>query len=185
MALARDHYTLEEYFQLDEASELPIEYEDGHLYAMSGETGEHNDVVTNIIMALTAQARANNCRIRHQGIRLQVTSKKYYYPDVMVLCGPRSNDPHIEHDPCLVIEALSPSTAYRDRGQKLNAYLRLSSLEKYILISPTVMQVGVYSRGSQGWLYEVFEAESDQIEIPCIETHLSLERIYQSIPIQP
>lgn len=175
-------YSVEEYLALDEHSPERLEYDGGYIYAMPGETGEHNDIVTNLLLALTPPARAKGCRIRHQNVKLQVSSHKYYYPDLMILCGPRPSDPRIETDPCLIAEVLSPTTAYRDRGQKLNAYLKLSTLERYLLISPEERLVGVYVRSREGWLYE--PRDSGEIAIPCIEALLSLEAIYADLNLE-
>jgi Uma2 family endonuclease len=57
------------------------------------------------------------------------------------MCGPPSSDSHLEADPCFIVAVLSPSTAWRDKGRKLNAYLKLPTLERYILVNPLVRQV--------------------------------------------
>lgn len=180
LPLETRRYSVEEYLVLDEESMVRLEYEDGHIYAMAGESGEHNDVVANIIVALLEQARAKGCRLRHQNVKLMLGSK-FYYPDLMILCSPPPSDSHLEADP-FIVEVLSPSTAWRDKGRKLNAYLKLPTLERYVLINPIVSQVGIYSRTPQGWLYDSLEEGS--VEIPCIEAALELNQIYQNIPLE-
>ena len=189
-------YTLEEYLALEAESEERIEFEDGVLIAMGGETGQHNDIVTNIILALAEQTRAKGCRIRHQNVKLHIhaasavkTSKKrgsskgrYYYPDVMIVCSAPPQDPRMEINPCLVVEVLSPSTASRDKGRKMDAYLRLPSLELYLLVDPQVKKVGVYRRTVEGWLYEMLQ--DGAIKIPCIGVKLSLGQIYAGLDVQ-
>jgi len=175
-------YTVEEYLAFLDEGEERLEFDDGTIYAMAGETGEHNDIVSNIVIALTQETRNKGCRLRQQNVKLYINAHKYYFPDVMVLCGPRPSDPRTESDPCFIVEVLSPSTANRDKGVKFNAYLKLSSLEKYVLIEPAEKLVGVYSRSTQGWLYE--SLEEGAVDIPCIKARLSLEQIYQGIPLQ-
>jgi Uma2 family endonuclease len=175
-------YSVEEYLALEQQSAERLEYEDGHIYAMAGESGEHNEVVTNIILALTESTRAKGCRLRHQNVKLMLGTK-FYYPDLMILCGPPPSDSHIEADPCFVAEVLSPSTAWRDRGRKLNAYLKIPALERYILVNTLVRQVGIYSRTPQGWFYD--SLEEGAVEIPCTQATLTLDQIYQNIPLEP
>lgn len=188
-------YTLEEYLALEAESEERLEFEDGVLVAMSGETGQHNDIVTNIILALAERTRAKGCRIRHQNVKLHIqagsvvkTSKKrgllkgrYYYPDVMIVCGAPPQDPRMEINPCLVIEVLSPSTASRNKGRKMDAYLRLPSLELYLLVDLQVRKVGVYRRTAEGWLYEMLQ--DGAAKIPCIDAKLTLEQIYAGLDV--
>ena len=151
-------YTLEEYFALEAQSEERIEFEDGVLIAMGGETGQHNDIVTNIILALAERTRTKGCRIR------------------------------LDLTPCFVAEVLSPSdalspcTANRDKGRKMDAYLRLPSLELYLLVDSQVRKVGVYRRTAQGWLYEMLQ--DGAIKIPCIGAKLGLGQIYAGLDVQ-
>jgi Uma2 family endonuclease len=44
--------------------------------------------------------------------------QNYFYPDVMVTCDDRDNDPQLVQISCLIIEVLSPSTEAVDRGAK-------------------------------------------------------------------
>lgn len=204
MALIRSDrlYTVEEYLELDQQSEERLEYDNGEIFAMAGETGQHNEVVANLIVALLAVTRDKGCRLRHQSVKLMIPSAssdntperkgiirgakrgRYYYPDLMIVCSPLIDDPRLERDPCLVIEVLSPSTAFRDRGEKMDAYLRLPSLEAYVLVNPDYRMVGVYRRTPQGWLYGMLETNEDALEVACIQAQLTLTQIYAGLKVK-
>ncbi len=110
--------------------------------------GEHNDIMSKLLLALTPPAR----RIRQQNVKLQVSSHKYPYPDLMILCGPRPSDPRMETDPCLMAEVLSPTAA---RGQSSTP---TSSFRRW-RISPEE-RLGGYISALR---------DPGEIAIPCIE----------------
>jgi Uma2 family endonuclease len=74
--------TIEAYLELEEQSETRHEFVDGQLLAMAGETGEHEDIVFNIVTALRPIAQAKGCRLRGPSVKLRVSGQRYRYPDV-------------------------------------------------------------------------------------------------------
>lgn len=173
--------TPQEYLAFEEQSDERHEYEDGHLYAMAGESMRHEDVVLNVVDALRCTAREKGCRLDTKTIKLRISGSTYYYPDVFVTCPDRGNTSILEN-PCFVLEVLSPSTSWRARSVKQDAYLELPSLEKYVVVNPNERHVVVYTRTIKGWMYEAF-TNAGEIEIPCLETRLTLEQIYVGIEL--
>ncbi len=171
--------TVEAYLELEEQSETRHEFVDGQLLAMAGETGEHEDIVFNIVAALRNIAQAKGCRLRGPSVKLRVSGRRYRYPDVYIVCEPRGNDPRLEENPCFIVEVISPSTAATDRITKLDEYTSLPSLQRYVLIEQDRRFVIVYRRTPEGWLYQTVQDGS--IDVPCLETTLSLDQIYAGI----
>lgn len=131
MALRRANHThtIEEYLALDEQSPERLEYEDGEIFTMAGEARQHSYGLSNLVAARWGQTRDKGCGLLHQNIKLMISSGlkrkgivrsaergRYYYPRLLIACGPGPRDPRIETDPCVLAEALSPSTAHRDKG---------------------------------------------------------------------
>lgn len=163
----------EEYLALE--AEERLEYEEGRLFAMAGDSREHNLLVTRLLLQLFPLAEAQGCRLLHQTMRLKVAEDRYYYPDLMVVCTPPPEDPHWEEAPCLVAEVLSPTTEARDRGTKLRAYLALPSLRAYLLIDPKGL-VEVYRKTEGGILYEVYR--EGRVLLDCPQGALDLRGIF-------
>jgi Uma2 family endonuclease len=70
----------------------------------------------------------------------------YVQPDIVFIRRERGNnvtDRGIEIPPDLVVEVLSPSTAFRDRGLKRDRYARFG-VPEYWIIDPNVRRVEVY-----------------------------------------
>ena len=170
--------SVQDYLELEKVSELRYEFVDGELIEMPGTTHEHNDIVNNIAYALLKIARARGCRLQTETIKLQVSPAKFRYPDVMLSCQPKQ-DKYLEFAPCFLAEILSDSTEITDYGAKVREYLALPSLQTYAIIAQTECLIVVYQRDEKGWRYQLLT--EGQLEIPCLETSLALEAIYEGI----
>jgi Uma2 family endonuclease len=172
-----------EYLEFEERSRERHEFVDGVLRLMSGTTGAHNDIAQNFVEKLRPLARKKKCRTRVEAVKLRLThlsSNRYYYPDFMVVCGPESNDPSIEENPCMVVEILSKTTRHVDRGEKFETYLRMPSLERYILVHQDQRTVEVYERAVDSWTYRLLE-DSGAFDVPCIGARVTLEDVFEGV----
>lgn len=81
-------YTPEEYFALEERSEVRHEYFEGEVFAMAGASKSHNLIKGNLIAGLRLNVRQRGCRLFDENVRLEVQEKIYYtYPDIVVSCA--------------------------------------------------------------------------------------------------
>src|SRR5262249_29810737 len=164
MALQHEHWlSLEEYHEIERTSEIKYEYVDGHIYAMSGGTFEHNQIAGNMYIALTTHLRGKVCRVATSDMKVLPLEGENpsYFPDVTVTCNPEDYKPGSTtvRSPRLIVEVLSPSTEYRDRGRKLRDYKACPSLEEYVIISTRSQQVEIFRRTkSEAWAYQQFTA---------------------------
>ena len=80
--------------------------------------------------------------------------------------------------PCFIVEVLSESTEAVDRGEKLNPYRLIPTLQTYVLISQDEMRAEVYSRLDEHyWRYEVVEPGGT----PCLGLEIGLDEIYAGL----
>ena len=116
------YYTPEEYLELEETAEYKSEYYQGEIFAMSGASFNHNQIIGNVHANLHQNQKKHNCRIAMTDLRLWVKEKNLFtYPDIMVICDkpefyPNRNDTIT--NPIIIIEVLSDSTKNYDRGEK-------------------------------------------------------------------
>ena len=170
--------TVGEYLELEKTAELRHEYVDGQYLAMAGEKIRHNRITGRIYALLLETAIAKGCQIVFESVKLRTTDTRYRYPDVIVSCAPGSDD-YVLENPCLIVEVLSESTAHTDLETKLAEYTRIPSLDRYVIVSQQTRNVIAYRRTQDGWAVDILE--SGEIEIPCLETKLTLEQIYAGI----
>lgn len=146
-------YTFQEYLALEASSTVRHEFFAGEIYAMAGGTPQHAALAMAVGSALLAQTRGGPCRVHSSDLRVRALATGLTtYPDVTVVCGPYETDPQDKNtvlNPRVLVEVTSESTEDYDRGEKLESYQRIASLEAVVLVS------------HREQLMEVFEREAD------------------------
>jgi Uma2 family endonuclease len=80
-------------------------------------------------------------------------------------------------NPKILVEVLSDGTAAYDRGEKLEQYKRIDSLQAVLLFSQTSRRVELHERTERGGRTEVFTADQN-VPLPSIGAELPLASIY-------
>lgn len=179
-------YTFEEYLDLERLNVLKHEYYQGEVFAMAGGTLNHNRIITNSVLALKQKIKlkGKGCDVFNSDVKLEFIKNEYYvYPDVMMTCHPIDLKANlIVKYPSIAIEVLSKSTESYDRGMKMRHYLKLASLEYYVLIDQHQLLAEIYERNEEGdWIYKTYENVTDSIHIKALDGDLSLSEIYEGI----
>jgi Uma2 family endonuclease len=115
-------------------------------------------------------------------LRPHFDDELFYYPDLMVTCDPRDTHPLFNRFPKLIIEVASESTEMLDRREKLLEYLRIETLDEYVLISQQRQEITVFRRSSE-WRPQVFSAADDEIRLGSIGLVVTVAAIYAGIGI--
>jgi Uma2 family endonuclease len=174
--------TVEAYLEWEPCQELRYEFVDGEVFAMAGGTIAHNDIAVNLLTAMRPHLRKQGCRINIADAKVNVTSSRYRYPDLVITCDERDKSAlNAIQYPKLIVEVLSVGTEALDRGDKLKEYCRLSSLKEYVLISSTQISVEVYRR-AQGrfWLYTAYQP-GDSIMLESVGFKFPINLLYEDI----
>jgi Uma2 family endonuclease len=112
----KQHYTPEEYLQLEERAPYKSEYRNGEVVPMAGGTTNHNKLVGNIFAHLKFELRGQNYDIYIGDVRLWIPQyRQYTYPDAMVIIGEpvyTGTSTTTVMNPSLIIEVLSKSGSY-------------------------------------------------------------------------
>jgi len=88
-ALEQRTYSREEYLEFELASEERHEYVNGEIRLMTGGTPDHNEIVSNLLVALKLQLKEEPYRIFVTDQRLWIPDRNLYtYPDIMVVEKP-------------------------------------------------------------------------------------------------
>lgn len=166
---------------MEETATVRHEYIGGMVYAMVGATKRHNSITGNIYARLLAASRGGPCRVYVETVKLRAAEDTIYYPGVMVACEPE-DDPLVEHKPCLIVEVASPSTESIDRREKLLAYRKIPTLRAYLIVAQDERRVERHWRDESGeWRQGEAVGENGFVPIPCPETKLTLEEVYEGL----
>lgn len=174
--------TPEEYRAFEDASPVRHEFVGGRVYPMSGVRRPHSRITMNIAARVWAAVQGGPCRVHHSEVKLRI-GDDYYYPDVMVACGPEPEDDQIEDAPCLVVEVLSASTRRVDLTEKPAAYAKVPALGLYLIADQRRRLVELYRRGPGGAMEHTVLAGSGEVALPCPALTLTLDEIYAGLDL--
>lgn len=177
-------YSVEEYFAIENHSEIRHEFEDGLLIPMPGETLNANEIAQNFISALQRILRKNGFRMFGHDIRTIVHERRLYrYSDVVISASNTIKDIRNVTEPVLVVEVLSESAEDVDRNKKFRQYTALPSLQYYLMIHQDMALIEFYQRKDDSKTFEFtfFDKLSEIISLPVLGTSISLEDIYEGI----
>ncbi len=174
--------SVKEYLELEENSpDNRYEYLDGYVYMMSGGSANHAAIGGNIYTLLKQALRGGVCRVYNSDVRVRISDKYYFHPDVTVTCDPRDRgNAALIQSPRLVVEVLSPSTEAYDRGRKLQCYLAYPTIEEYVLVDSRLMRVEIYRKEHGRWIYDAFEAD-EEVKLSSLDVHFMVAEIYEDV----
>jgi Uma2 family endonuclease len=171
----------EEYLAWQPTQEERYEYWDGEVVAISGQTRNHNRITINFFKLLDDSLNLPY-EIYIIDVKVQVQPRKnYFYPDVVVTCDDRDNDPQLVQFPSLIIEVLSPSTEAADRGIKFAKYRQFSTLQEYVLVQVEQPGVEMFRRDQQGqWV--LFEyGLGDFLQLESVNLEIAIGDLYRPV----
>ncbi|HLZ31317.1 MAG TPA: Uma2 family endonuclease [Chloroflexota bacterium] len=173
--------TVEDYLCIEEQSSIKHEYVGGQLYALSGAAERHNRIVGNIFARLWTAARGGPCRVFGSDMRLRISDKAVYYPDVQVVCDPTDTEQSYKTSPCVIVEVLSPSTQSIDLREKLLAYRLIESLRAYVIVYQDQRRVMRHYRDNDAAWWDAELVGEGKVPFACPELELTLADIYEGL----
>lgn len=187
-ALQPDLLTVDEYHDLEERSDVRHEYWNGYVRAMAGGEPAHAWLIAGVAQALNERLKGKSCRATTSEVAVSLQEQNaFVYPDIVVWCKDADFDkkyPKILRTPLIIVEVLSPSTSWKDRGAKLQAYLGLPSLTDYLILSPERVSIEHFSRGHDGaWPYRHYVLRSQTIRLGSLGLEVSVDELYAELDV--
>ena len=180
--------TREEYLAFERTSEIKHEFLRGEVFAMSGASRSHNRVTLNIAASLLNQLSGLPCEPYSNDMRVKVNPTGLYtYPDVVVACDdPQFEDAEVDTllTPAVIIEVLSETTKDYDRGGKWKHYRQIESLKRYLVISPTSMEIEMHTRNDDDSWRLTDHRPADDVVITAIDCRLKWDEVYARVTFE-
>lgn len=137
-------YTYDDY--LSWSDEKRWEIIDGVSYALASPTVRHQDVLLNLASAMRPFFRGRPCRLFIAPLDVVLSEDTVVQPDLLVVCDPKKvAGACIRGVPDLVVEVLSPSSAWHDRLCKFKRYAA-AGVKEYWLVSPEVATIEIFTQ---------------------------------------
>ena len=176
------------YLEGEERAKHKHEYVCGYVYAMAGAKYQHNRIASNALFALRLRLQDSPCEVvgSDQKVRIRnADGYSFFYPDCMVVCGPKNPDLPYSDDPAVIVEVLSTSTRRIDEGEKRRAYLTIPSLAVYLLVDSERAEAALWRRSGTEFKHEVFVDPSASIPLPEIGVSLPIAELYANVEWRP
>jgi Uma2 family endonuclease len=161
------------------------EYSAGRIYMMAGASNLHNSTVVSLTTALGSRLRGRRCQPFNSATKVRIRHRsetRFYYPDAIVVCDQNPPDDVFQDHPVVLAEVISRSTRRIDEGEKLEAYLTIPTLAKYLLIETASARVVAYERAADGsFSAHIYEGLDSVIPLDEIGIELPLSELYERI----
>ena len=197
IAYGNRKFTVEEYLEMERASDQKHEYFQGEILAMpsaydipgeilamSGAGNRHNILFGNLFGELAYKLKGHRCRPYGPDMRVNIPENTLFtYPDISIFCrdimdDKGDNDVFVQ--PSVLIEILSPSTRNYDRGTKFKLYRDIPSLREYVLVDAETVGIEVFSLNENSrWQLEEYKRADDLLHIHTVNFQLSLNELYR------
>lgn len=184
MSLAfRKPMTLAEFLEWEERQPLRYEFDGTRPVAMTGGTRAHAAIQRNLAVAVGGRLRGKPCQFYGSDLKIQVAEGHIRYPDGMVMCSSVDRDATVIHEPVVVFEVLSPSTARNDRIVKAREYQATPSVRRYVMLDQDGVSATVYARAGDAWTHEILIADFI-LAMPEIDVALPLAELYEGLDFE-
>ena len=186
-AAVQPHFlSVEDYLTEEQLGDIKHDYIAGQVYAMEGASRGHNRLSGRLVSKLEAHLGSGPCTpfIGDMKVRLQVRQGEvFYYPDVVVTCDPNDTEEYFLRFPKLIIEVLSESTERLDRGEKMQNYLSLASLEEYVLVAQDQPEITIHRRRNN-WSPEIIRGWDGVFQLESVNFQMTLAALYENVLVR-
>ena len=183
-AYQKKFYSIQEYLEMENAATEKHEYYKGEIFAMSGASGRHNVISSNLIISLGISLKGKSCQPYGSDMRIHIPENTLFtYPDISIICDDvtiSSEDENTAVQPTLIIEILSPSTRNYDRGEKFMLYRAIPALKNYLLVDSQSIHVEHFAINIEGLLQlKEYNKIDEEIFIETLDVKLLMIDIYE------
>lgn len=175
------HYSVEDYFLLEESGEVRHEFINGYIYEMSGASREHHLICQNLFLIFRTLLKAKGFYVFIANIKAKIPHENiYFYPDILTTNEPQTNENrYVQFQPQLLVEVVSEHSRTRDMVDKLIQYQKFPSLKYYLIVEQDKQEIIVISRNAEGnWQSETFNVPEAIINLTALEIQINLKDVY-------
>ncbi len=178
-----DHFTWDNYREWPDDERWEII--GGEAFAMSpAPLVRHQRIQQELGRQLSNHFIDKECEVFPAPIDVKLSDEDIVQPDLLVVCDKNKiKRTHIEGAPTLVIEIISPSTAFYDRSCKLSLYAA-SGVEEVWLVTPYPHAVEVFVLDGESYRFASVYGKEHKLKSICFpELEIELEKIF-NFPIE-
>ncbi|MEJ7619506.1 MAG: Uma2 family endonuclease [Aquificaceae bacterium] len=174
--------TVADYEALPEGS--PYQLIEGELVMSPAPGFEHFRSQRNILLRLFRLIlEAGKGEVIYAPVDLYLDEENVYQPDIMVvLKGSKAKitSKGVYGAPDVVVEVLSPSTAYYDLRVKKKVYER-AGVREYWIVDPMERSLEIYTNSDEGFKLTSMAVERGKVVSKVLDIDLDLEEVFKEV----
>lgn len=178
----KKRYTIEDYERLPEGS--PYQLIEGELIMSPAPGYEHQKSSKKLFVKLyKLLEEKEKGEVFYAPIDVYLDQENAYQPDIVVLLeGSKAkiSQKGIEGAPDIVVEILSPSTAYYDLTEKKEVYER-SGVKEYWIVDPKRKTFEVYANSQEGFKLISKAKEKGSVKSELLGIDLDLKEVFGEV----
>ena len=120
------------------------------------------------------QKAKKKCEVLPDGMTVRIDDGVCYEPDAVVYCGEKLDGKALEvPHPVIIVEVLSPSTAWKDVGAKLTDYFTIETVQHYLIVDPVRESIQHHYRDGANINVEAVNEDTLELEPPGLKIDVS------------
>ena len=172
MLINPNKITYSEFLELDKNSEQLMEFIDGDVFLQASPSTGHQRISRKLTTIFDLYFSGKTCEpfVAPFDIILPIitTDKNKVIPDLSVICDKSGlNENNYIGVPTLIIEILSPSTAWIDISKKFHLY-QTNGVKEYWIISPKNKDIQIFNLDENGFYGEPSTFYGDSIAVSTV-----------------
>jgi len=175
--------SLSDFLSWEERQELRYEFDGFGPVAMTGGTRAHEIIGQRVRETLNARLRPGPCLALGPTLKIQVADR-IRYPDAFVVCSPGDPRSTVVHDPVVVFEVLSESTARNDMIRKLGEYAAAPSIRRYVILQQDFIGGLNLTRNGEQFVAEPLDHDSI-LRMPELGIEVPITAFYEGLEYPP
>lgn len=173
--------TPDDYLAWEARQERKHELVGGVARLMAGASITHDQIATNLIVALKSRLKGKPCRAYSAEVKVRTAAASYRYPDATIDCGVPGGRDQFADKPTVLFEVLSPSTEVFDEIEKLAEYQAVESVQHIVYLSQARPFGRVWSRVGAGWSTTDADGLEAAILLPSLDLSVPLTDLYEDV----
>ena len=171
--------TIKDYMELPEGT--PYQLIEGELIMSPAPGYSHQNTLGNLFIIL--RTRLKNAQVILSPIDVYLDEENAYQPDIVVVLKDsraRVEERGIFGAPDVVVEILSPSTAYYDLTEKKDVYERVG-VKEYWIVDPKRKTFEIYSNSEEGFKLTSQAKKDGKVRSELLGLEIDLKELFEEV----
>jgi len=171
--------TIKDYMELPEGT--PYQLIEGELIMSPAPGYSHQNTLGNLFIIL--RTRLKDAQVILSPIDVYLDEENAYQPDIVVVLKDsraRVEERGIFGAPDVVVEILSPSTAYYDLTEKKDVYERVG-VKEYWIVDPKRKTFEIYSNSEEGFKLTSQAKKDGKVRSELLGLEIDLKEVFEEV----